>query len=265
MRCVFCKVDAGTSRSREHIIPESLGNTLQVLPPGVVCDACNNYFAREVEKPFLESDSVRSLRFEQALVSKRGKIPTLTGIITPVLAEAVVTRYASGPFLASAAVPEEALNAIARVPKGQIVFSAPPGHPSGAVVSRLLAKIAIEVMASRLLSIPGGTDYLVGETQLDLIRNHARRGHPQQWPYHARPIYQRNRKWVEQTGRNVQVVHEFDVLATEWGEWFLVVAIFGMEFTINYGGPEIDGYLRWLAENNNASPLYVGKNAGTFS
>jgi hypothetical protein len=206
MRCVFCKRDSSTSASREHIIPESLGNTLQVLPPGVVCDACNNYFSREVEKPFLESDVVRSLRFEQALISKRGKIPTLAGIITPALAPAVMTRHATGPFLASVAVPEAALPDIARMPVGQIVFSAPPGHPSGAVVSRLLAKIAVEVMASRLLRVPGGTEYLVSESQLDPIRNHARRGDTPNWPYHVRSIYHRNKKWTEKSGRDVQVV-----------------------------------------------------------
>jgi hypothetical protein len=70
-----------------------------------------------------------------------------------------------------------------------------------------------------------------------------------------------NKKWTEKSGLDFQVVHEFDVLATEWGEWFLVVAIFGTEFAINYGGPEIDGYLRWLEEHDNASPLYSGKNA----
>lgn len=26
-RCLFCKADSGASRNREHIIPESLGNT----------------------------------------------------------------------------------------------------------------------------------------------------------------------------------------------------------------------------------------------
>jgi len=265
MRCVFCKRDSSMSVSTEHIIPESLGNTLQILPPGVVCDACNNYFSREVEKPFLESESVRSLRFEQALISKRGKIPTLTGIITPVLAPAIMTRHAFGPFRASLFVSEGTLSAMQKSPSGQLIFSAAPGNPSGKVVSRFLAKIAIEVMAARLLSLPGEIEHLVDEVQLDPIRNHARRGDIPTWPYHARSIYDRNKKWAEKTGRDVQVVHEFDVLATEWGEWFLVVAIFGMEFAINYGGPEIDGYLRWLGENNYASPLYSGKNARPFS
>jgi hypothetical protein len=69
MRCIFCKKDGTTSVSKEHIIPESLGNTLHTLPLGVVCDTCNDYFAREVEKPFLESEPVRSLRFEQAIIN----------------------------------------------------------------------------------------------------------------------------------------------------------------------------------------------------
>jgi hypothetical protein len=55
MRCIFCKNDSSNSKSVEHIIPESLGNTTRTLPKGVVCDTCNNYFARKVEKPFLEA------------------------------------------------------------------------------------------------------------------------------------------------------------------------------------------------------------------
>jgi len=51
---------------------------------------------------------------------------------------------------------------------------------------------------------------------------------------------------VETDGREVQTVHEHDLLMTHWGELFLVLAIFGTEFTINFGGPEISGYLRWL-------------------
>ena len=261
MRCIFCKRNSTTSTSKEHIIPESLGNMLHTLPPGVVCDACNNYFAREVEKPFLESESVRSLRFEQALLSKRGRIPALSGIIKPIFAPAILTRHTSAPFRTSMFVPEDALSVMQKLPSGQLLFSAAPGNLSGKVVSRFLAKIAIEVMAARLLNLPEELEHLVDEIQLDPIRNHARRGDTPTWPYHARFIYDMNKKWTEKSGLDYQVVHEFDVLATEWGEWFLVVAIFGTEFAINYGGPEIDGYLRWLEEHDNASPLYSGKNA----
>lgn len=42
-------------------------------------------------------------------------------------------------------------------------------------------------------------------------------------------------------GRPEQVVHESDFLVAPWSEWFFVLAIFGVEFTINLGDPEIDG------------------------
>lgn len=54
MNCIFCKEESSNSRSIEHIIPESLGNKDHVLPPGIVCDKCNNYFARKIEKKILE-------------------------------------------------------------------------------------------------------------------------------------------------------------------------------------------------------------------
>ena len=70
---------------------------------------------------------------------------------------------------------------------------------------------------------------------------------------------------MEDGGRQVQTVHEYDLLMTSWGELFLVLAIFGAEFTINFGGPEISGYFRWLNENNNHSPLYPEKNIENLS
>jgi hypothetical protein len=79
--CLFCKKESSASRSQEHIIPESLGNTKHVLPAGVVCDQCNNYFSREVEKPFLESAAVTLLRFHQAIPNKRGRVPAINGIV----------------------------------------------------------------------------------------------------------------------------------------------------------------------------------------
>lgn len=44
MKCIFCKDSSDNSTSVEHIIPESLGNK-DILPKGIVCDSCNNYFA----------------------------------------------------------------------------------------------------------------------------------------------------------------------------------------------------------------------------
>ena len=75
MRCIFCKQDSSTSKSVELIIPESLGNVEHVLPLGAVCDACNQYFARKIERQVLDSPMFRRLRADMAVRNKRGRIP----------------------------------------------------------------------------------------------------------------------------------------------------------------------------------------------
>lgn len=59
----------------EHIIPESLGNSEHVLPVGTVCDGCNQYFSRKVERQVLESPMFRLLRADMRVPNKRGRMP----------------------------------------------------------------------------------------------------------------------------------------------------------------------------------------------
>lgn len=244
MRCIFCRTDSTASRSREHIIPESLGNTSIVLPKGVVCDKCNNYFSRKVERPFLESPAIRTLRFNQGLENKKGRVPSITGLIMPDI-PAVVTRFPRRDFT-SVAVSPEALEVLARTEKGTLILPLDAQRPDGQVVSRFMAKVALEAMADRVIGLEGGQEYICEERQLEPLREHARRGRLSDWPVHARTIY----------GPWEQVIHEFDFLVTPWSEWFFVLAIFGLELTINLGGPDIQGYERWLRENDGISPLY---------
>jgi len=254
MRCIFCRVDSSTSVSREHIIPESLGNTSLILPKGVVCDKCNNYFSREVERPFLESEAIRVMRFHQGLESKKGRVPSLAGLITPEI-PAIVTRFPRRDFT-SVAVPTESWEQVARLEGGHLILPVGGPAPDGQVVSRFMAKVALEAMAKRVVGHDGGQEYLCDEHQLDDLRNHARYGRISRWPVHTRRIYDANAK-ISLPGRlPEQVVHESDFLATSWGEWFFVLAVFGLEIAINLGGPDIEGYERWLRENNEISPLY---------
>lgn len=74
MRCIFCGNDSSTSKSVEHIVPASFGNSISVLPKGVVCDKCNNYFARKIESPFLNSEAVLQLRQELKIHNRDGKV-----------------------------------------------------------------------------------------------------------------------------------------------------------------------------------------------
>ena len=111
-------------------------------------------------------------------------------------------------------------------------------------------------MAQRLQAFPQGVAYLVDEAQLDPIRRHAREGYPKFWPYNVRRIYEADRHFPDETGKEVQTLHEYDILRTTSNEWYFVVAIFGLELAINYGGPEIEGYHLWLQAHAGNSPLY---------
>jgi hypothetical protein len=260
MRCIFCKQDSSASKSVEHIIPESLWNTRQILPCGVVCDTCNNYFARKVEKPFLDSPAITHLRHHEAVPNKRGRIPAIEGILLP--GHVVrIERHPEGPAAASVAVPPKAFEAILSGKSNTLILPATAEPPDDFIVSRFLAKVAVEALAQRLLNTPGGLEYVVDEQQFDPIRNFARIGQPRSWPHHSRRIYDVNYRWSDERGENFQVVHEYDFLHTPPGELYLVLALYGLELTINLGGPDIDGYLVWLEENGGDSPLYSGKNS----
>lgn len=265
MRCIFCKCDSTDSKSVEHIIPESLGNKSHILRPGIVCDKCNNYLSREVEKPFLEHDSIKGLRFEEGVLSKKGRIPPTNGVLIDHqnLSPISLSRPPEfpGSILAQYPLFFEVLDDVRPSERGKIIipkFDISMPLPSGMTLSRFVGKIALEVLALRLSEHPEGLDYLVDEVQLDDIRNHVRYGKISNWPCSVRQIYDKNIPLLDnETGQLYQIMNEFDILLTEHSEYYLVLAIFGIEFAINLGGAEISGYYDWLRKNNEESPLYA--------
>jgi hypothetical protein len=215
----------------------------------------------KLEKPFLESPSIRALRFGEALVSKKGRIPPLDGVMSPGFPVRLF-REAKQP-LTLVDVPPGAVDHILRRERGTLIMPASVDPPTGPVLSRFVAKVALEAMAAKLVEHADGLEYLATEPQLDGIRDHARRGTVPDWPVHVRRIYAANAEWFDESGNSVQLVHESDILQTDSNEWYFVLALFGWELVINYGGPEVDGYRRWLIEHTGESPLYVGKNASS--
>lgn len=88
--CPYCKNiiiknDTATSKSNshsvEHIVPFSLGNEDLILKEGIICDDCNNYFARNIEKPFLELEEIKLLRTYHSIPSRKSKIPPMNVFI----------------------------------------------------------------------------------------------------------------------------------------------------------------------------------------
>lgn len=261
MRCIFCKRDSSASRSVEHILPESLGNTKRVLPKGVVCDGCNNYFSKSVEQPFLEAENVKLLRFHEALVSKRGRIPQIMGGMMPGVPVQMRRDAKTGQL--SVAVPTELFQRLKDEPTSQLLLPTTGRAPPPKVISRFMAKVAIESVAERLTHDPALLEQFVDDTKVDPLRNHARRGQPANWAVHIRQIYDTKAKTYKDD-HAVQVVHESDFLITEDEEIFHAQVIFGIEFTINIGAPGIDGYVAWLTANDHASPLYFPENKGPY-
>lgn len=212
MRCIFCKNSSESSVSVEHIIPESLGNVEHTLPKGVVCDACNNYFARKVEQPVLDSPMIRFLRRERHILNKRKRLPVFQDQELPKL-------------------------------------------PEYRLMSRFLAKAALEALALKTISVHGSNAEIVDKVELDILRTYARYNHGETWPFSYRTLYPVNAIFKEDSTW-YEVLHEFDLLVTESMEFYFAVVIWGVEFVINIGGPDLIGYQQWLKQHNYVSPLY---------
>ena len=273
MRCLFCKEESSSAKSVEHIVPESLGNKSFVLSRGYICDKCNNYFARQVEKPFLEHINMRLLRFYEAIPNKKNKIPTINGIIDsiPVILH---KDFIDGEIVTGIDIPPDVFDDI--VKKGDLSMIIPALledclPASNSITSRFIAKIALEALADRLKGVENSLDDLIDDRSFDAIRNHARLGAPREWPCSIRRIYATNAQWKTADNETSQIIHECDFLLPNICEYkpkgdiieselYFIVALWGIEFAINMGGPEIDGYNDWLRRHNNASPLYYGKN-----
>jgi hypothetical protein len=262
MRCVFCKTGSDSSVSVEHVIPESLGNTEHVMPQGWVCDKCNNYLSREVEKPFLDSVYGRLSRFEMRVANKDGRIPPAIGLLPRSRSKVELFRSAQDGLSLAAAPGEDETKLV------QSLLSRKPGETDRLYVpfsgergcyetSRFIGKIGLEILACRCIDVAGANDEIVDKSELDQLRSYVRLGKPGfVWPVHIRRIYPADFSFPDVASPPFQVLHEFQILSTAESEYYAVIAIFGVEYVINLGGPELDGFQKWLAQNNGRSPLY---------
>jgi len=73
--CLYCH-GAGPFNTIEHVVPESLGNEELILK-GCVCDACQSYFGREVERYVLEKTPIAVWRALLGIQTKKGRLPTV--------------------------------------------------------------------------------------------------------------------------------------------------------------------------------------------
>lgn len=271
MHCIFCKNKSDDSKSREHIVPESLGNEQHILPLGWVCDSCNNYFSRKVEAPFLDTWYGTTSRFEMGIPNKKGKIPIVTGFHPRSHLKVNLMIDKDGMSIFAKNQKDESLfiNSIREQEKGSICIP-PAGDPElNYETARFIGKIALEILAYKCMDVEDGNEQLVNKVELDELRNYVRQGKPGfVWPIHMRRIYPANYEFSDEIDTSFQVLNEWDILFIPsphsdgmFGEFYAIIAILGMEYALNLGGPSIDGYMRWLKNNKNRSYLYMGKNA----
>lgn len=263
MNCIFCKVSTRDSISVEHIIPESLGNKGKILEKGIVCDNCNNYFAIKIEKPLLGLEYFKCLRARNDIESKKGKIPIENVLFEGCNSHSEIRRPHNSTTLD---VTINDLSFFNKIKTGEIkkltypVQLTPP--LDNYLISRFLAKVAVEVIAQKLCVSKEGLEYLVTETQFDEIREFARYGERHKtWPYNIRRIYEENKifKSEKDSDKLQDRLFEYDIMVTSVSEYYLILILKGIEYAINIGGPEIIGYQNWLLENENKSPLYLDK------
>lgn len=215
MMCIFCKIESSSSKSIEHIIPESLGNKSHILPKGIVCDKCNNYFANKVEKKVLELPYFKSLRGRNVIENKKGKTPGIPGFMASANIGEIEIHLNKNK---QEEVIVEDKKLYKRIQKGEFKqfyipqLEQPPSE--NIHISKFLGKVALEALAQRISKVDNWqTDFIENES-LDPLRNFVRYGKEYKfWPYHTRKIYNEDRiinNSINNTSPPYQTMHEYD-------------------------------------------------------
>lgn len=135
-------------------------------------------------------------------------------------------------------------------------LNATPSPPDYRLMSRFIGKIGLEALTSRLIGRQRWNEELTEKPELDALREYVRfnRGE-NNWPFLSRKLYPFDAIFSDGV-ENFDVLHEYTILYTPSKEVYIVLALFGAEFTLNLGGPYLDGYQKWLKDHDYQSPLY---------
>lgn len=270
MECIFCHKDSSTSKSIEHLIPESLGNKQHVLPAGYVCDTCNHYFSIKIEKELLSQPYFISMRSRNEILTKKGKLVKEKMIFPDALKSCEVVMKTTGNGLIASFNDIELYELIKA---GKIRTMIGPYIPEpecpNTTMSRFLAKCAYEYFL-----------YIMGEDKYDLcvqkllgsgidvlkdLREYARYGKGKYWQYSQRRIYSEGDCFFNQSENiHYEILHEMKFFSTEYkrypngyveAEIYFIMCIAGIEYAICISDSDISGYQKWLEKYNGISPL----------
>lgn len=221
--CIFCHNDSSTSKSVEHVIPESLGNKEHILPTGYVCDTCNNYFSIKIEKDLLAQPYFVSMRFRNEIITKKGKLVKEKMIFPSILKSCEVVMQTTGNGLIASFYADEDLSELIRTGKTRTMVSPyihEPEYPN-TIISRFLAKCAYEYFLYNI----GKDKYnlyveeLLGSESdiLKDLREYARYGKGKYWQYSQRRIYSEGYCFFNQDDNiHYEILHEMKLFPKEY-------------------------------------------------
>jgi hypothetical protein len=275
MNCIFCHKTSNSSKSIEHIIPESLGNKDFVLWKGAICDKCNNYFATKIEHPLLEQPYFVSVRHRNFIKTKKGHSVPIK-IPAPKSSKGFELVWMDMDNDALSLCFENESTLLPSITSGQkkhmIVPLIQEPESNNWVLSRFLAKCAYEFLVYRIgeNNFIEFSEHLQNEEQFYPLRKYARYGEGCKfWPYSQRRIYGEGDAFTGMHGGEVyEVLNEMDLLSIELerktvgdveyviAELYFILVIMGVEYAINIAEPDMDGYNKWLQQNNFTSPVF---------
>lgn len=270
MECIFCHKDSSTSKSKEHIIPESLGNKQLVLPTGYVCDVCNHYFSIKIEKELLSQPYFIFMRSRNEILTKKGKLVKEKMMFPGALKSCEVEMRTTRNGLIASFNDMELYELIkAGKTKTMIGLCIPEPEYPNTIMSRFLAKCAYEYFL-----------YIMGKEKYDLcvqellgsktdalkdLREYARYGKGKYWKYNQRRIYSEGDCFFNQSeNTHYEILHEMKFLTAEYkrypngkveAEIYFIMCIAGIEYAICISDSDISGYQKWLEKHNGISPL----------
>lgn len=258
--CIFCHGDSGQSVSREHIVPEALENDSLILPPGTVCDTCNNYLGRKVEAPVVNSAPMVALRHMQGVGNKRGRVHDMRLLLANTMDAEMIVDRGSGQRLIVIDAPEAMLKEDFKGTSSPTVgyAAAPDSLRTSREVARFVAKSGYEYIALENLRHVGSLVSFDGAPELDACRRFVRYGQgTHMWEVSVRRIYEPDAVFAEDEGGG-QRVWELDFLVIDDAHIVFAMSFFGFEMSVCLTSPSLAPYRDWQRATGSASLLYPG-------
>jgi hypothetical protein len=184
MKCVYCPNDASKSKKAYHIAPYAAGNRTEylhpleelILPQGLACDACNEYFGSKLEQGLANHPCVQQHRAAYGIRGRKGQ---------PSYADDAVTINTTGSGILVLSGEDVSL--------GQGGFQVPQPSVAGVnhlQVSRAVHKIAFEHALLEIAQAESVEAARIAAQQEPLsdISRYIRRGHSSSYrPYGFEP------------------------------------------------------------------------------